>query len=498
MALEAWAHGRINAGEDVAEVIDDVLGPAGSPAAFVLVAVELLISHWPDTRGLLVPFVSNAELLSIERQRSVHDQMMGSGFGVGEEPAGRVRLADLRAKPSRGVPLERLLAAYSGKDAAADRVRELLDDEIARLGPFGDRADFGDPAFMAVHARNVVDPANWRAVEDGRAFHAPAAEAEHIAKLEGRHAEHFKSTELESRIFMAARDPAKSSPELARDATAHADGALPEEGEPDHGRSRSLRLVSTALLVARDGDDSLLADREAWVREVIACALAEKGDRFASRDMIDYNRPALATLALVHIWRRLGKAGDRNELIGLAARDDRAATLVFKAARAEVARIEPRLIKSAVRVGFGACRWRWHPWEEAEEHQEAFARQKREDEAAAVAAEVAWLDGGSEPGWPIFPVAKPTLQRGSRIRVPVDGGKGSRAPSISRKPVETIHADSQSAALWLGLLTVGASTLTWHAEIVDAYAKWSADENGLRRNAGAEVDRKPREWIDQF
>lgn len=499
MALEAWGHGRIESGEDAATVIADVLGPVGSPAAFLLVAVDLLISHWSATRGLLVPFVGNPELLAIDRQRSIHDQTMGGRFSVGDEPAGRVRLADLQAKPSRGAPLEQLLPAYSDSDAESVRVRTLLDEAIARLGPYDDRADFGDPAFMGVHARNMADPANWKAVEGGRAFQPPHAEAEHVAKLAGRHAERFKVTEMEARISMATHDAKNGSPELAREAAVYVDGGLPDESEPDHGRTRSLRLVSTALLVARDGDDALLAEREPWVREVISLTLAEKGDRFTSRGLIDYNRPALATVALVHLLRRLGKTGDRNALISLASRDNRAAAIAFKAARTDIEAIDPRMIKSAVRVGIGASRWQWHPWDEPEEVREKYAEQKRAGDAANAAAEIEWLDGGAEPAWPSFPKAEPTLRRGSRIVLsPDSGGEGDEAPTVRKKPVPTIHGDSQSAALWLGLVTDTSPLPAWHTEIVDAYAAWSADENGLRHDAHAEVDREPREWNDQF
>lgn len=74
VALEAWAHGRVDADEDVAKVIDDVLGPT----APLLVAVDLLISHWPAIRVLLVPFVGNVELLPIDRHRLIHDQMQNA------------------------------------------------------------------------------------------------------------------------------------------------------------------------------------------------------------------------------------------------------------------------------------------------------------------------------------------------------------------------------------------------------------------------------------
>ena len=42
MALEAWAHKRIEAGEAFETVLADVLGAGDAPAAYLLVAVDLV------------------------------------------------------------------------------------------------------------------------------------------------------------------------------------------------------------------------------------------------------------------------------------------------------------------------------------------------------------------------------------------------------------------------------------------------------------------------
>jgi hypothetical protein len=495
MALEAWAHARIEAGDDITAVLREVLGPMGSTTAYLLVAIDVLISHWPATRDQLVPFVSSPELLALERQRSVHDEIVPTRFGIGDEPKGRVRLADLQARPSRGVPLERLLPYYAGDDAGSRRVRDLLDEAVARLGPYDKQADFGDPAFMGAHARNLVDPANWAPVEGGREYKPPQAEADHLARMASAHSEHMKATGIEARISLATHDSARGSAGLAREAATYARGALPDESEPDHGRMRSLRLVSTALLVARAGDDALLDEQEAWVREVISRTLGEEGDRSGGRGLIAYNRPALATLALIHLWRRAGRKEDRNELLELASRDDRAAAPAFAASHGVVSQIDPRVIKSGMRIGFKASRWRWHPWDEDAHQTEAYVREKRSEDQAAVGVEIAWLDGGQEPAWPPFPDGEPTLRIGSWI--PGETEEDEARPA-RREPVATIHADSQSAALWLGLVTDGLPRPSWYEEIVDAYAGWSAKGNGFGLPADAEIDREPREWNDRF
>jgi hypothetical protein len=62
MALEAWGHGRIEAGEPFEKVLADVLGPTGTPTAYLLVAVDLLLSHWPKSREAAVHFLACPEL----------------------------------------------------------------------------------------------------------------------------------------------------------------------------------------------------------------------------------------------------------------------------------------------------------------------------------------------------------------------------------------------------------------------------------------------------
>ena len=116
MALEAWAHLRIESGEPVQAVIDDVLGPDGSPAAFLLVAIDVMLSHWPKTRESLWPFAASAELLALDRQRYSNDILNGNGPRT---PSGYVqnRLAQsgwphLLRRRSRRTPLDAVLIEY--------------------------------------------------------------------------------------------------------------------------------------------------------------------------------------------------------------------------------------------------------------------------------------------------------------------------------------------------------------------------------------------------
>ena len=45
-ALEAWSHKRLEDGAPVEAVLADILGPEGSCAAYLLVAIDVLLSHF--------------------------------------------------------------------------------------------------------------------------------------------------------------------------------------------------------------------------------------------------------------------------------------------------------------------------------------------------------------------------------------------------------------------------------------------------------------------
>ncbi len=232
-ALEAWGHHRLDAGEPVEAVLADILGPGGSCAAYLLVAVDVLISHFPSTRSALVPFLASPALLAIERHRSGHDQMDRGRSTIGDEPSGRVTLADLRAKPSRRATLENLLPAYLSDDLTSDVLRGRLRSAVDGLESYEEHAGFGDPSFMGRHGQNILNPENWEEVEGGRAYRSPPAEAAHLKRLGARSDSLVRECEMEARIQLAIDGSQHATPETARGAVEHADGDLPDDSDTD-------------------------------------------------------------------------------------------------------------------------------------------------------------------------------------------------------------------------------------------------------------------------
>ena len=190
-------------------------------------------------------------------------------------------------------------------------------------------------------------------VEGGRAYRSPPDEAAHLERLGARHARVARESEMDARIWLAVGGSEHATAATARDAIERANGDLPDDSDTDYLKSRSTRLITTAMLVARDGKDDLLDAHEDWVREVIRRSLAEKRDRHSgSNEMLRFNRPALGALALLHLWRRRGLEADRDALVSIAARRDRAGLPAFSAALPMIADKDSRLLKAAMRAAF--------------------------------------------------------------------------------------------------------------------------------------------------
>lgn len=482
-------------------VLSDILGPEGSCAAYVAIAVDVLLSHFEVSHEALVPFIASPELLALDQHRIVDDQMNGlDRFSLRDEPAGKFRLADLKAQPSRRMTLQSVLTAYLADTPANNVLRGRLGAAVAELDPYEAHSTWADPRLIGRNTANLLNMANWVEIEDGKLmYQSPPDEAAHLAQMEERHRTSVQSSETEARIRLAMEAGDYATAESARIAVNYANGDLPDDSDTDALKLRSTRLITTALLVARDGDDALLEKHEGWLRQVIALGLAEQSDRRGgSRDTVRYNRPAIATLALIHLWLRKGAKADRDALVALATRRDRAAEPAFAGALPKIVDSDPGLFKAAMRAAFSSALWR-HSYDEDGSVRQSFEAERDAAAQAAVAAEIAWLDGGEEPAWPEFPKERPILRNRLRIRVPgsakveeFEAGTAEEAESVE---TSNLRVDSQAAAQWLGMLSSAAKgRVDWGREIVEAYSGWTAKMNGLGMPVEAEIDRAPDAW----
>jgi hypothetical protein len=515
MALEAWAHRRIEAGETFDEVLPDLLGPPGSPATYLLVAVDLLLSRWPKSREAAVPFLACPELLCIDRERYAHDNLeYPDVFGLKaleREPAGPTSLEGLKKRASRRLMLDQLLGQYAvaGPIELREMLTVLLRRAAARLGPPDERSDLGDAAFMAVHALNLLDPNNWREVavarDDGTQdkawqYVSPEDEDRHLAVLREASRDRFSDANMQAALSLALEDPSRSSADLVAAAVEWAQRATtkPKSEDKDEDWMCKGAALTAAMIAMRDGDAELRTRHEAWARGVFAEALQSKDDPvYRFRGRLRFNPIAIAFVGMTHVARCHAAVGDVRGLLEVAAREEPAAAHGFGVAATTLASMDERLPRAVLRCAFAACIRPNREWDLPEGEAAARAERHSQRIRTAVNAELAWLaDERAEPDWPAFP-PEPARRRRHCLVLPGRAQQDTPAGQPSR-PEE--YTDHQAAAVWLsnarGLFDVAERP--WLREVARSYAAWTAAANGAGLDAHEEIADPPGEWNNAY
>jgi hypothetical protein len=511
MALESWAHRRIEAGESFDQVLPDVLGPPGSPAAYLLVAVDLLLSHWPKSRQAAVPFLACPELLCIDRQRLMHDNFEYPDiFGLKaleKEPPGAASLEELKKRASRRLMLDQVLAEYAvaGPNELRETLTVLLRRASTRLGPPDEQSDLGDACFMTVHALNSLDLKNWRKVavarDDGTQGKAwqyvpPEDEDRHLAALREASKDRFSDANMQAALSLALVDLSQSSASLVAAAVEWAQRTTtePKCEDEDANRMRKEAVLTAAMIAMRDGDAELRTRNEAWARGVFAEALQSKDDavhRF--RGGLRFNPIAIAFVGMTHVAKCNASAADLRGLLEVAARDNPAAAHGFGVVVATLASMDERLPRAVLRCAFAACIRPNREWDLPEGDLAARSKCRLQRIRTAVDAELAWLaDERAEPDWPAFP---PELARRRRHYL-VLGERDQQDVRAAEAPRPEEYVDHQAAALCLGNAksVFDVAERPWLREVARSYAAWTAAANGAGLDADEEITDTPGEW----
>ena len=502
MALEAWAHRRIEDGEPFETVLTDVLPPSG-PVAYLLVAVDLLISHWPKSREAAVPFLGCPELLCLDDQRASRDLLDVSGNRSSATGLiGPVSPDSLKSRVSRRIALKGLLGKYAvfGPSESRDGIAILLRNASERLGPYGERADLGDPSFVAIHALNLSEPGNWKKMlttgDDGTQLEdwqyvSPPEEEQHLALVNTLSANHLADWQMEAAIGRAIEDSSFSSLELAAAAVEWAQRAAPASSDnaTAEDRIRERTGVAAAMIAMRDGDANLRAQHETWARSVFADALgAEEAHVYGVPSGLRFNPVAIAFVGMVHLLRDRVSPADIKVLLEAAARDHPSAAPGFRVVANTPENIDERLLRAVLRSAF-ASRVRLRPKEShSEEQRVSHMEQDRKRVRSSVDAELSWIaDQRDEPAWPEFPMQLPRLQQMDPFR---DQGRTSQLLQTEE------YVDHRGAAAWLhsasGLFDV--SVRPWLLGAAQAYAAWTSVANGSGLERDDQVDGIPAEW----
>lgn len=520
MALEAWAHLRIERGDPVQAVVTDVLGPEGSPVAVLLVAVDVMLSHWPESRGCLWPFAASAELLALDRQRYSFDFAYSHDTvaWVHPEPFGLATLDSLRRRPSRRTALDAVLHEYGfhGPPEARSAMQQALRDEAARIGPPDEKSRaMADPKFAAMSALNRLDPANYREASDadGRTvveYIVPAAEGQRLAEMQAKVAQGTAEVTLRGQLAQALDQPTCSVELLEHGMTwAMRDKSLPSEADADDKEWAERTRFIVASLLLRDGSPELKAAHRPWAREQLLAAANVEPDRGVPAKRLPYNPAAIAAVGLLASLRDGEPPEDLQLLLRLAARSDTGIASVLRAEVDAERPVRAELIRSLVRLGLVSAIYALAQrddddfrgtTEDYRARHEARERARKETEdrlrRAAVELEFAWLTRAKpEPAWPPLPEPRPPKAR-RRIRL----GGPEVQPQRPRLPVRDFGLDSRAAAASLSLCADlwGPTQSDLLGSLLRHCWPWTARANGVGGGPDEEPDEQPYEWNDAY
>jgi hypothetical protein len=514
MALEAWGHRQIEAERPFEEVLHDVLGPDGSSLAFVLVAVDLVLSHWHKASDAAWPMVATPELLEFDDARLTRD-IAGLAF-VQESGIWRVKRADLDAKPSRRNRLldtishylfhdepERLEALRAALDQAHNEIRQKPNDGEDPIN--GLRA-------TAERAIRMTNADHWRLVkvtrEDGsdvevRQFQRDPEELRLInaetARVEANIRHHNVRAKVQSALFDRANSTAEIVAEGIEWAMAQLANAEPRPAEDDEREDFNKEwdrraVVMAAALAARDYEAPDRSAVVAWALPVLHSAAEEKGKEYRGNDQIEYNVAAIATLGLIALHLQDQDVATRDALLRLASHQHLSVVRALGCHFPELARIEARLPRSLIRIVMANS---VHPHRgDSERETQANEQTYREKVEASIAAERRWLDGAEgEPAWPALP---PRLSRSRRsIRI---GTKTVEVDDELDKEVPDHYADEHALGALVGhliRLTVG-DLPSWLVELAAHLMRWTDEANGPHDEKTRERDNRPYTWNSHF
>ncbi|WP_154661148.1 NACHT domain-containing protein [Microvirga lotononidis] len=518
MAMEAWAHQRIDAGEDFDTVLKDVLGPRNASAAIVLIAIDLIISHWPKSKAAAIPFLGCPELVSLDRARLMYDQTERPDrdglAALQKEPIGAATRESLSRRLSRHVPLERLIEVYGalGPESLRIKLEGLLQSASRRLGMPETDSDFADPRFMAQHELNLINPKNWvereskcadGTTETSLVYVPPESEATHVAALKAKSATRLESANVRAALLLAIDDASRSTQELAAQGVVWAQAqtsASDNADDDDENLLNSKGVLAAALVAVRDGSDDLRLEHGAWAEKILVDALSEPRDvAHEVRAGLIFNPVATAFAGIAELYR-LGPTPVRLRiLLEIAARESPAGAHGFVVAASDLASLDERIPKAIMRCAFAAAVQPARFWNDSGEEATRRSALCAARAAKAVEDELAWLDGSSmEPAWPRFEAKeiRPVRRRRRRgIRI---AGSASQSENGSQEYAAHLdmYVDERAAALWIGALRplLDVSKRPWLRELAMAYADFSASLNGQGLEPEEELSESPSEW----
>jgi hypothetical protein len=194
-------------------------------------------------------------------------------------------------------------------------------------------SDLGDKRMMAVHARNVLNRANWIELADENdnptgkfEYQAPQAEREQMEPIQKEAAPLLEEHSLRAAILSELYVNSVTTEEfltLSVDWAKKHESVLESRRDFDWDGNRSTMLeavVTVATLIARNGSAELLEKEGPWIRGIFDKAYAGRIDpAFSQREGLKFNPQAIAFVGQSFLLERSRQQNDDERLLRFAA-----------------------------------------------------------------------------------------------------------------------------------------------------------------------------------
>ncbi len=501
LALEHWAHRRLDEGDALEAVIADVVGEGPILGALWLVVVDLVLSHSSLNGSILRDLLASPETLALDAERANIDRVGSMGGGlVGNvwrsTPASdRTVEEDLANRASRTLALHDVIPqlVFRGSERDLAVLQERLDVAVRRLGSWTqDAVEWGSPEFMASHALRLSSRSNYKQVKEkgasgeqreGWAYDWPPGQKQWLEEGAATASAEQSAFTRSLAVRMAMDDETKPVSASVADAEAILDetaNATPTEKEDTSHEPNDpwLARIAAAAFVARFGTPEDLERRWSELTSIFEEALQFRDrERPWSRDDVMYDERSLAISGLLYLTAAQGDEADTDRLLQSVVEFPASAAPAFLRHRTIVAKIDERALISICRLALLAC---WIPRRASYNEDEAeYERRCAELESrllSATEAERLWREGGAEPDWPTPPSRR---QRRARRTLTIGGKSSARKPPPREPQWPDYYFEEKTGTAWLRTLErLSPNAATTSQALMRANRNWLIETNG--------------------
>lgn len=501
LALEHWAHRRLDEGDTLESVIGDVIGEGPILGALWLVIVDLVLSHSSLRGAILRDLLASPETLALDAGRANLDAVDKMGGGLlgraWQAPPAADRAVEeaLASRVSRSLALHDVIPqlVFNLPEEELGVLQERLDAAVRRLGPWTqDAVDWGSPEFMASHAFRLSSRDSYKQVKEkdaageereGWVYEWPLGQKkwleERAAKTSPEQSMFTRSLAVRTAMDDETKPVSASVADAEAILDATADAVPRESDDASHDPSNPwLARVSAAAFLARVSSPEDLARRRSEITSIFDQTLQSQ-DRSTAwpRDDVMYDPQAMAIAGRLYLAAASGNEADAGHLLQSVATFPASAAPAFLRHISAVEIIDEKLLISICRVALLACRIpRRAHYNEDEAAYEKRCSDLQSRLVSAIDAERLWRKGGAEPEWPTPPSRRP---RRPKQTLTISGISEVEKCAPREPEWPDYHYDERTGTAWLRILQrLSTKAESISQALMRANRDWLLETNG--------------------